>query len=172
MIIPQELIFAVDELDNPISPVARDEAHKKGIWHRISHVWIINSNKELLCQKRSQNKDTNPGKWEAFFGGHVGAGESYVHAAIKETQEETGLLFTPEQLHYVTTAKSEHMPHFQAAFYAVIADNASINFEKEEVEKVQWIPIAEITNMLFDTNDPDWVHVAYEANILALLTNL
>ena len=28
----------------------RDEVHKKGLWHRTVHIWILNFNKELLIQ--------------------------------------------------------------------------------------------------------------------------
>ncbi len=69
MINKEELIFAVDENNNPIEPISRENAHKNGIWHRISDIWIINKKKQVLVQKRSALKDTNPGKWEAFVGG-------------------------------------------------------------------------------------------------------
>ena len=40
----------------------RKEVHSKGYWHKGVHIWIINSNRELLVQRRSSNKDVYPNK--------------------------------------------------------------------------------------------------------------
>ena len=173
MINPKELIFAVDEYDNPINPVLRSLAHSDGIWHRISHVWVINDKKQLLCQQRSLTKDTNPGKWEAFFGGHVGQNETYEEGAVKEVNEELGLMFTEHDIHFFTKAKndaSHTTKHFQAAFY-VIWDGSvdDLRIEKEEVERVEWKDIGEVQNILITQNSPEWVHVVYEKEMLKKL---
>lgn len=176
MIIPNELIFAVDEQDNPLPPISRSQAHQEGVWHRISHVWIINNQKQILCQQRSLSKDTNPGKWEAFFGGHAGAGETYEESALKETAEETGLLFSPSDLHFFTKAKksaSHTAKHFQAAFYVIWNGSVDqLHIEKEEVEQVVWKNVAELEDILLVQQDPGWVHVLYEKDMLNLLKNL
>jgi isopentenyldiphosphate isomerase len=44
--------------------VTKKEAHEKGLWHRAAHVWIINSRKELLIQKRSPVVDNHPNEWD------------------------------------------------------------------------------------------------------------
>ena len=48
----------------------RSEVHSKGYWHKGIHVWIINSNKELLVQRRSANKDVYPNKLHISVAGH------------------------------------------------------------------------------------------------------
>jgi isopentenyldiphosphate isomerase len=167
MINSQELIFAVDSEDNPIAPIPRSQAHADGIWHRISHVWVLNNKKQILCQKRSITKDTNPGKWEAFFGGHVGPSETYEEAAVKEANEELGLSFTQKDMHFFTKAKNEDSHHFQAAYYVMWNGSVQdLHIEKEEVQQVAWKDLADVENVLLLQKSPDWVHVVYEKEII------
>ena len=56
-----ELLDVLDE--NGIKPgevLSRDEVHKKGLWHRIIVVAIIDGQNKILMQQRSANKDKNP----------------------------------------------------------------------------------------------------------------
>ena len=44
--------------------VSREIAHRDGILHRTSHVWILREKagkKQVLLQKRSKQKDSYPG---------------------------------------------------------------------------------------------------------------
>jgi len=61
----EELFDIVDENDNPLGfTKTRKEAHREPLqdWHRTTHVWINNAQKEMLCQQRSLTKDSNPEK--------------------------------------------------------------------------------------------------------------
>ncbi|MDP2641459.1 MAG: NUDIX domain-containing protein [Candidatus Yanofskybacteria bacterium] len=60
-------------------------------WHRATHIWIISRGEQILCQQRSLNKDSNPGQWQSFFGGHVQTGQTYEQAAKQELKEELGI---------------------------------------------------------------------------------
>ncbi|MEK7089436.1 MAG: hydrolase, partial [Patescibacteria group bacterium] len=40
------------------------DAHKEGLIHKIAHVWILNSKKELLIQKRSHDRSAHPDYWD------------------------------------------------------------------------------------------------------------
>jgi len=69
----------------------RDDVHRDGDWHRAVHAWIRNSKGELLIQRRSPEKESNPDKWDVSAAGHVSAGESSLEAVVKETREELGV---------------------------------------------------------------------------------
>lgn len=167
MINKEELLFAVDENNNPIEPISREKAHKNGIWHRISDIWIINKKKQVLVQKRSALKDTNPGKWEAFVGGHVAAYEEYIDNAVKELKEELDLLIDKNQLHFVTINKDEPTKHFKGVFYTKWEDDSKeIILEKEEIDDIKWIAISDLSHLLLTQKHPDWVHVDYEKDML------
>ena len=70
---------------------ARKKVHTDGDWHRAVHIWIYNSQGNLILQKRAAGKDTFPGRWDVSVGGHVTSGDSVLDTALKEVQEELGM---------------------------------------------------------------------------------
>lgn len=63
---------------------------QKGIYHQGADVWIINSNKEILIQKRAIQKKLEPNVW-AMTGGSVIKGETPLDTIKRETLEELGI---------------------------------------------------------------------------------
>ncbi len=61
--------------------------------HPVVHVHILNRKGEIFLQKRADNKDIQPGKWDTAIGGHVSSGESIEHALRREAEEELGISF-------------------------------------------------------------------------------
>jgi hypothetical protein len=50
-----EFFDVLDEYGNKAGEIIeRNEAHKKGICHRVVQVWVINSKNELLLQKQAR----------------------------------------------------------------------------------------------------------------------
>ncbi len=170
MIDKDELLFVVDENNNSIEPKPRAEVHAKGYWHRASNIWIINKNKQVLCQKRSMRKDTNPGKWEAHFGGHLAPGEDYLINAIKETNEELGLEVSASELKLFKVYKSEDDKEFQAVYYLEWNGDAnSLTLEKEEVDEVKWFNVSDLEKLFVQKRYPEWVTHGYEDEMLLAL---
>ena len=85
----KEILDVVDEQDNIINTQPKDYCHKNKLLHRGAVVLIFKdkTEKEILVQKRSLAKKTNPGK-NNFTGGHLNSGESYLEGAKRELQEE------------------------------------------------------------------------------------
>ncbi len=166
MIIKDELLYAVDGLNNPIKPEPRKRAHTNGTWHRTSQIWIVNDKQQILCQRRSLLKDTNPGKWEAIFGGHLTPKQEYIDCAIIELREELGIEATREDLHFLFINKSEKDKEFQGIFSISWNGNSShLQLEKEEVEEVKWISIENLLK-LFKEKDDNWSSFSYETKLL------
>jgi isopentenyldiphosphate isomerase len=166
MINKDELLFVVDENNNPVKPLPRKEVHQKGIWHRTSHVWVLNSQGQILCQKRSLLKDSSPGKWEPFFGGHVEPGEEYVDNAFRELQEELGILVSKNDFHLFKINKYERKKEFQGIhFLQWNGEIKDLKLEKEEIEKVKWFNIDELSKLLNYKNN-DWTIKGYEKELL------
>lgn len=88
----------VDENDEIIGQETRDKIHRDGLLHREIHVDFITSNKEVIFQHRSKDKETFPDLLDATVGGHVEIGDSYEQSAVKETEEETGVIIKPGDL--------------------------------------------------------------------------
>ena len=46
-----------------------------GVYHKTVWIWIINSNNEILLQKRAASKKKSSNKWDMPSAGHVRAGD-------------------------------------------------------------------------------------------------
>ena len=87
-----EYFDIVDQEDQVIGKASRSECHgNPSLIHRVAHVLVENGKGELLLQKRSPEKDIQPGKWDTSVGGHLDLGEDYESAAYREMQEELGI---------------------------------------------------------------------------------
>src|ERR1700674_3932279 len=78
----------VDLLDSSGRPTGRrkpkSEVHRDGDWHGAAHVWILNTEGQILIQRRSPTKENWPNLWDVSVAGHVSAGEGPVETAIRE----------------------------------------------------------------------------------------
>ncbi|MDP3837246.1 MAG: NUDIX domain-containing protein [bacterium] len=59
--------------------------------YRVSALWIINSQGDILLAKRHHTKLNNPNMWGPAVAGTVEEGETYESNITKETEEEIGL---------------------------------------------------------------------------------
>lgn len=175
MINNEELLFIVDENNNPLSPQPRNYAHKNGLWHRTTGIWVINGKKQILCQKRSLNKDVKPGFWEAFFGGHLAPNEDYLQSAVNEVREELGIEIDKNDLIPFKILKSDKPNHreFQHIFALKLKSNDNcFNFEKDEIDELCWKDIDEVKKILLDRKDPNWVLKPWDTEVLHWLTTI
>lgn len=173
MIKKDELLFIVDELNNPIEPKPRNDVHSKGIWHRTTQIWIINDKKQILCQRRSLLKDTNPGKWEAFFGGHLAPKQEYLDCASQELAEELGITVPKNELHFFQVHKFPPDKEFQGVFYTRWnGDASSLQLEEEEVDQVKWVDLLKIRELIVEKKDDNWTKWGYERELLKELVHL
>ncbi len=96
-ILHDEMLDIIDENDIVTDTKERNEIHQKGLLHREIHVWFFDTAGNIFFQKRGVEKASG-GLLDASVGGHVDAGENYTEAAIRETQEEIGLLISSSDL--------------------------------------------------------------------------
>lgn len=125
--------------------VSRKECHLKGIVHRAVVVFVINSNNQILLQKRSKSKKQWPNLWDITAGGHVLAGEFGYQAVIREAKEEIHLDIKPEELLFIGSTTSRmvkdeivdcHFNEFYILKKDVLIDNLEI--QEEEVQDIRW----------------------------------
>lgn len=98
----KELLNIVNENDEVIGVETREKIHQEGLLHREIHVYFVTPNKEVICQHRAKDKDLFPDLLDATVGGHVEVGDSYEKTAIKETQEETGVEISKNDLIFIS----------------------------------------------------------------------
>ena len=168
MIDSEEKLQIVDKANNPVGEATRTEAHLRKLWHRTAHVWLINPRGEILCQKRSLKKDNKPGLWEPFLGGHIGPGDSYEAGAIKEVEEEIGLILRPEQLRLHSVQRLDDSRHFSAVFIVNWDGRAEdLQREEEEIDELRWVSAEVVRQGLSGAPLSGWVYpIGYESEVL------
>lgn len=86
-----EYIPLVDEKDNVIGKVTREEMREKNLLHRGIAVIVFNKKGEIIIHKRPKDKLIYPDCYSVAFGGAVKYGETYEEAAKRELKEEAGI---------------------------------------------------------------------------------
>ena len=133
------------------------EVHREGLFHRAVHVWFLNSQGQLLLQKRSHVMDAYPSYWDISASGHVSKGQSSIEAAKMETLEELGvsLPVSAFQLlcilkgHVVLNNGTRIENEFQDV-YLVHLDKAlsELTLQAKEVVGVRWIDVSEFKSWI------------------------
>lgn len=142
-----ELLQCYDASGNPTETHPRSEVKKQPPrwWYAVVRVFIVNSKNEVLCSKRSNDVSANPGKWQFYFGGHVGAGESFEDVAVRELEEEAGLKVAANALTHVESGtKQEKLVHFINFKTEFNGDMNQIHFADNEVVEVRWFTLSEL----------------------------
>ncbi|MGH7979211.1 MAG: NUDIX hydrolase [Limisphaerales bacterium] len=133
----EDIFDIVNEHDEAVGRAPRSEVHARGLLHRAVHVLVFNSRGEIYLQKRSMQKDRQPGVWDSSCSGHVDAGEQYDETAMRELQEEIGLkLKAPPARVFKVNA----CPETDAEFVWVYQCNSDGPFalDAEEIETGGW----------------------------------
>ena len=104
----KELIEVLDDNGNKTGIIkTKSEIKRNGDYHRAIRVVIVNSNNEVLFQKRSNKKKIFPNLWSIYLTGHVKANEEPIDALIREVKEEIGIDILSNELEYLYTIKEE-----------------------------------------------------------------
>jgi isopentenyl-diphosphate Delta-isomerase len=161
----EELVDILDEQGNQTGQsMLKSEAHAKGLWHGGAHIWIYNSNGEVLMQLRSPKKIVTPNIWDVSVAGHIQAGKTPKETVVEEAQEELGLEVNPSELQFIgnTTVDMQEKGWRHRVWlwvYALKQDNldpASLTLEEAETADVKWIPLE---RMARDLKDPSKTHL-------------
>lgn len=149
-----ELLDVVDEHGYPMGRIEdKKTIHEQGLRHRDVHVWVTNG-RDMLQQQRTWDKSIMPGDWDISVGGHVGAGESYLDAAVRETGEELGLVLPSERFIRIGIVATQlEFPGWKAA-HNIVGDNfvvvepdlqiEDLQLQEEEVLGARWYPIDQL----------------------------
>ncbi|MDD5673107.1 MAG: NUDIX domain-containing protein [Chitinivibrionales bacterium] len=121
------------------------------------HVWIVNSRREILLQKRALTKESYPGFWDVSSAGHIEHGSTPLAAAVRETKEELGIAVKPEELQplFASTQNSVQnngafIDNEFAEVYIVKKDFslAEIIVDPKEVSEVKYVSFLEFKKMI------------------------
>lgn len=83
--------------------ISKNEAHEKGLWHRVTVIGVVDKDKNILMQKRGHDKRQFPNTWDISASGHVSAGETSLISGVRELSEEVGITANKEDLIFITS---------------------------------------------------------------------
>ncbi|MFT4250644.1 MAG: NUDIX hydrolase [Candidatus Woesearchaeota archaeon] len=140
----QEILDIVDKNGKPTGKtISKQEAHAKGIRHRVIHVWMYNDKQDILLQKRAATKQLFPSYWDVAVAGHIDAGEEPIQAALREAQEELGIQLDKNKLRLWRVENEEfhfNNLHENEVYYIYTYKHNQLptNLQQEEVEQVAY----------------------------------
>ncbi len=137
-----EVFDVVDEHDEVVRQEVRAIVHSEGLTHRAVHVLVFNKNKEVFLQKRSQLKDVHPGTWDSSAAGHLDTGEGYEACAVRELQEELGIVEGEVQMITKLPPTVQTGQEFIGLF--VSRYDGALRFPCSEVEDGLWIGMEQL----------------------------
>ncbi len=139
--------------------VSRALAHRCGIRHRTTHLWLYRRSPdgalEVLLQFRSPQKDSYPSRYDISAAGHVPAGADWIPSALRELEEELGVHASPSDL----LPLGRRAIHTRTAFRGVPHDNLQISAvyalhcprplsdftpQASEVDHLRWMPLSDV----------------------------
>lgn len=172
-----EYLDVVDENGNQTGEIKlRKECHRDGDWHKVAYIFVVNEKGEVILQKRSKEKETNPNKWTVSASGHLSAGDSEIEGAIRELEEEIGVKAEEKDLQYLFTVKEQYvddkMKISHVGIVYLLEKNVKIEelvLQKEEVSDVKYVPYKEFEKMLVTQKEQIVEHDEIYIRILAIL---
>ena len=138
-----EVLEIVDKDGRTLSVAPRSEIHgNPELLHKVAHVLVFNDKGELLLQKRSMNKDVAPGRWDTSVGGHVSPEEDPATGAVREMEEELGVV--PDRLDFLYSYIHSNNYESELVFTHSCLRNGPFSFNREEIDAVRFWGLEEI----------------------------
>ena len=143
-------IFEVVSTDGRfIKYATRQECHNNPeLLHQTVHLLIFNKQKQLWLQKRAENKDIQPGKWDTSVGGHMNPNETSDTAVKRETLEEVNLNINNHTFCYRYIMRNDTESELINTYCYLLDDDAVINFDPDEISDGKFFSRRKITDSL------------------------
>jgi 8-oxo-dGTP diphosphatase len=127
-------------------------------FHLIAAVFILLAKDDKVFLIKRANTGWEDGKW-SIMGGHLDGNETAVHAAIREANEEAGVVIKPEELqffnvaHIITNSERIHL-----SFVSYKWDGEPKNNEPDKASEVGWFSMDNLPDRLTDISREtlDW----------------
>ena len=137
-----ELLQCYDERGTPTEIRPRSEVKKMPYrwWYAAVGVWLVNKQGQIMCSRRATEVSGNPGRWQSYFGGHIGGGSTAVETAKRELEEETGVVKEIGDFFLVQEKQNQevktHLSYFATRFDGQPSD---LRFVDGEIVEARWM---------------------------------
>lgn len=141
-----EYVVLVNENDEQLGLMEKQQAHVAGLLHRAFSVFVFNSNGETLLQKRAEGKYHSPGLWTNTCCSHPRENETYKEAAHRRVKEEMGFeCELEEKFHFIYKAKLDNDLYEHELDHVFVGNfEGEILINEEEVSDFKWISMEEL----------------------------
>lgn len=140
-----EILDLVSPDDKIVGQEKRSVVYEKKLsYFRVINGFVCNSEKKLWIPRRHYQKRLFPLCLDASVGGHVGTGETYDDAFVRETQEELGI--NVMSYSYSKIARLTPHEHNTSAFmwvYLIQSDDVP-PYNKNDFIEFEWLTPEEV----------------------------
>lgn len=143
-----EMIDVIDDENNVINTVSRDEIIEKNLLHRGSTIFVFNKEGKILVTRRSKDKKVFPNKLEIGQGGKVCVDETYDETAYREIEEEVGIKDVNLEFMFIMKYSNNYNSSIEKVYRCTY--DGPISFNDGEVSEYFWKSIDEIKDMIED----------------------
>ncbi|WP_313375586.1 isopentenyl-diphosphate Delta-isomerase [Chishuiella sp.] len=142
----KEFVVLVDENDNKLGLMEKQQAHVAGLLHRAFSVFVFNSKGELMIQQRAASKYHSPTLWTNTCCSHPRENETYIEGVHRRLEEEMGFDCELEfkfsfiyKAHLDNNLTEHELDHVFIGTY-----NNEPNLNPDEVMAYRWVELDEL----------------------------
>lgn len=137
----EELVVLVNDNDEVLGLMEKQQAHINGLLHRAFSVFLFNEKGEMLLQKRADKKYHSPGQWTNAVCSHPKGGESYLDGANRRLKEELGIeTELTEKFRFIYKADvGQNLWEHELDYVFTGVFDGEFNLNKDEVSEVRYI---------------------------------
>lgn len=140
-----EYFDIVDDQGRVIGKALRSECHgNPDLVHRTVHVVVFHPDGRMLLQKRHEEKDIQPGKWDTAVGGHIDSGENHETAVLRELAEELGVVANFADLKFIMEDEIRNEVESENVTVFSLTHPGPFEFQQEEISEVKFWEITEL----------------------------
>jgi isopentenyldiphosphate isomerase len=139
-----------DRAGNPTGKIVnKKDGLGKNEYHLAVEIWVINDAGEILLQQRSASVELLPGLW-GLTTGRVQAGETSLQAAVRELQEEMGILLSEDALQFIERIPRDDETHLIWDIFVAYQEIPieTVHIQKEEVAAARYVTPKEFSHMI------------------------
>lgn len=120
----------------------------RGEYHVVVSIWTVDTQNRVLLTLRDPVKESFPNHWENT-GGSVLSGESSLSAAVRELEEETGIIARQDELVLVGSeiTRDSFVDHYLLRRDLPLRD---VRLQSGETADARWVTLDELDMMIAD----------------------
>lgn len=162
----EEQVILVNENDEKIGLMPKQEAHEKGVLHRAFSVFVFNEKNELMLQQRALHKYHSPGLWTNTCCSHQRDRETSLEAGKRRLFEEMGFSTDlKETTSFIYKAPFDNGLTEHELDHILIGNFEGIpTINKEEVASWKWMDLEDVKKDI--QNNPEiytaWFKIIFD----------